>query len=210
MQRSGEDLKDIGECGGAVILAGGDSKRMGQPKALLDFFGMTLIERIVGILSPLFPSLTLVTDRPDLYSGLPAKITPDLISGGQKSPLRGIHAGLTVSTLPCQFVVACDMPLLNRDLIAFMVEEAEGYDAVVPRLGPHYQPLHAVYSRSSIAVIEKLLEEQRYKVTDFYEHLNIRYITEAEIERFDPGQVSFTNINTWGDYENALRLIRSG
>jgi molybdopterin-guanine dinucleotide biosynthesis protein A len=55
---------------GAIILAGGDSKRLGQPKALLDFNGQSLIEKMVGILQSLFNRITLVTDRPELYKDL--------------------------------------------------------------------------------------------------------------------------------------------
>ncbi len=192
---------------GAVILAGGDSKRLGQPKALLDFRGKTLIELMVDHLGLYFDQITVVTDRPDAYCHLPVKLTEDIIVSEHKSPLRGIHAGLNASDLPCQFVAACDMPFLNLDLIHYMAGFAAAYDAVVPRIGEHYQPLHAFYSRNCIEIIERQVNLGYFKVTDFYKHLKIRFITLDEIRRFDPGQESFININRWSDYEYALEVF---
>ncbi|MFO7952240.1 MAG: molybdenum cofactor guanylyltransferase [Bacillota bacterium] len=192
---------------GAIILAGGDSKRLGHPKALLEINGQSLIELVVGILSSYFQELTVVTDRPELYDSLPVRVTGDLLKADQKSPLRGIHAGLSVSNLPYQFVAACDMPFLNLELIKYMASFAGSYDAVVPRVGRYYQPLHAFYRRSCIGIIEKQVNEGDYKVTDFYEYLKIRFISLSEITLFDPEQKSFININTWEDYKKTLALM---
>jgi len=192
---------------GAIILAGGDSKRLGQPKALLDFNGKSLIAHMVEILQGSFDQITLVTDRPELYNHLPVKIIGDLLKQELKSPLRGIHAGLSSSNLPYQFVIACDMPFLQPDLIDFMAKYAPDYDAVVPCIGSYYQPLHAYYSRRCIEIIEKQISEGHYKVTDFYSKLTIRYIDSAEIAKYDPEELSFININTWPDYEQAIAVM---
>lgn len=202
-----EDNSSRVENKGAIILAGGDSKRLGSPKALLKFQGCSLIELIVRRLGEYFDQLTLITDRPDLYDQLPVKITGDIIKTDKKSPLRGIHAGLSSSLLPYQFTAACDMPFLNLDLISYMEKYADEYDAVVPRVGDYFQPLHAYYSRTCIEVIERQVDKGLYKVTDFYNLLNIKYIGEEEIENFDPQQLSFININRWSDYETALKIF---
>ncbi len=191
---------------GAVILAGGDSKRLGRPKSQLDFQGCSLIELMVERLGKSFRRLTIVTDRPELYRHLPVRLASDLLTGQAKSPLRGIHAGLSMADLPYQFVAACDMPFLSLDLIRYMAGFAQSYDAVVPKVGSYFQPLHAFYNRSCISVIEKQLYRKSYKITDFYANLEIRYIDLEEIVRFDPNQKSFFNINTWDDYKRALEI----
>ncbi len=200
---------ESGATRGAIILAGGDSKRLGQPKALLDFDGETIIERLIDSLTGWFDHLTLVTDKPELYERFPVNITGDLINDRVKSPLRGIHAGLSMSALPYQFVVACDMPFLNLDLIKYMNKFAPDYDAVVPRINSYYQPLHAFYSRSCIGFIEAEIAAGSYKVIDFYTKLNIYYLNQEEVENFDPGQQSFININTWTDYREALIISKN-
>lgn len=194
------------DCRGAVILAGGDSKRLGRPKALLDFNGLSLIELIIKRLNPFFRQITVVTDRPELFSGLPIRLSDDIIKLDQKSPLRGIHAGLKTLDLPYQFVTACDMPFLNLEMIKYMARFAADFDAVVPLIGNYYQPLHAFYSRCCAEMIEKQLRCGSYKVSDLYKKLNIRFLSAEEIMRFDPEQKSFFNINTWSDYERALAL----
>jgi len=193
---------------GAIILAGGDSRRLGRPKALLEFNGQTLISLMVERLGSIFSDITLVTDRPELYRDLPVYLTGDLLQREEKSPLRGIHAGLSSSSHPYQFVVACDMPFINLELIKYMARFAPSYDAVVPHVGgEYYQPLHAFYKRSCIDIIERQVCQGHYKVSEFYRNLEIRFIEPAEIARFDPGQESFININTWQDYEQALGIM---
>lgn len=207
-ERVDDAMEDRGKIKrGAVILAGGDSKRLGRPKGLLDFNGQTLIGLVAGKLLEFFQEITVVTDRPDLYEFLPARITGDLLTENQKSSLRGIHAGLSASNLPYQFVAACDLPFLNLELIKYMSGFAPDFDAVVPRIGSYYQPLHAFYKRSCIDIIERQVRSGHYKVTDFYDHIKIKFITLPEVQRFDPEQQAFININTWNDYEQALEII---
>ncbi len=195
-------------CRGVVILAGGDSKRLGRPKALLDFNGRTLISLMIERLKKVFADITVVTDRPELYLDLPVHLTGDILKQEGKSPLRGIHAGLSYSSHPYQFVVACDMPFLNLELIRYMARFAPSYDAVVPHTGKGYfQPLHAFYKRSCIDIIERQINRGRYKVSEFYRNLEIKYISGTEIARFDPDQEAFMNINTWDDYKLALELM---
>ena len=201
----GYSVKKI-DCG-AVILAGGDSKRMGSPKALLEIGGISLIERVVETLKPIFTRLTIVTDRPELFKGLPAQITGDLLIGNDKTPLRGIHAGLSASDLPWQFVVACDMPFLSPGLIQYMAKYAPSFDVVVPRVNSYYQPLHAFYSRSCVEKIESCLQRGCFKITDLYRDMNLYYIEHDDIIRHDPREVAFMNINTWGDYEKAQIMV---
>jgi molybdenum cofactor guanylyltransferase len=188
---------------GAIVLAGGDSKRLGQPKPMLELDGVTLLKWSVVRLSAVFKQITVVTDRPEFAAGLPVKVTGDLLTGCPKSPLRGIHAGLNISSLPYQFVTACDMPFINTALIKYMAGLTCGHDVVVPRVKDYYQPLYAFYSRSCLEPIRRRVEAGEGKVTGFYDGLKIRYVSFEEISRFDPRQESFFNINTWEDYRKA-------
>lgn len=194
--------------GGAIILAGGDSSRLGCPKAFLELDGLSLIEILVGRLQMLFKEITVVTNRQDHFAHLPVNLTGDLLTGRAKGPLRGIHAGLSVSHLPYQFVAACDMPFINLDLVRYMSAFAPHYDAVVPCIGSYYQPLHAYYHRSCIDLIRKQIERDECKVTMFYDKIRVRYVGYSEIVRFDPDQHSFFNINTWSDYLEAQELLQ--
>jgi molybdopterin-guanine dinucleotide biosynthesis protein A len=193
---------------GAIILAGGDSKRLGQLKPLLSLGGMTVIERVVAGLNPLFNRITVVTDRPEVAAGLNVHCVDDLLTGFPKNPLRGIHAGLSASDLPFQFIKACDMPFFNPELVRYMALFAPHYDVVVPRAGDYYQPLHAFYSRSCLEPIRRQLENGGGKITAFYETVKVKFIGPEIIARYDPRQDSFFNINTHDDYLEALRRLK--
>ena len=130
-----------------VILAGGASSRMGSNKALLPYRGGRFIEAIHRKLAGLFDEVLVVTNTPDQYAFLPCRKVADEFEG--MGALAGIHAGLRHSASGI-FVVACDMPYLNSDLILHLVSRAPGFDAVIPRTDAGYEPLHAIYSERSI------------------------------------------------------------
>ncbi len=188
---------------GAIILAGGASTRMGRPKTELRLNGVTLLERAVNLLQPSFGRITIVTNSRCSFKHFPVTLVRDFFAIGGRNPLQGIHAGLSASSMPYQFVVACDMPFLNLDLINYMGVYASRYDVVVPKIGPHYQPLHAYYSRSCIDIIERQILNRDFKITNFYARLNVRTIGLDEVALFDPHQESFFNINTWEDFDQA-------
>jgi len=192
---------------GAIILAGGDSKRLGVAKALLKLEGKTMIERTVSKLSAYFNQITVATCCPELFPNLPVRLTDDLLTGHDKNPLRGIHAGLCAVDLPHQFVIACDMPFINLELISYMEQFAAHYDVVVPRIEKYYQPLYAFYSRICIQPIENMLKQGGGKVTSFYRSVNVKHIDWEEIKFFDPLGLSFTNINSQADYQRAQSLM---
>ncbi len=191
----------------AVILAGGDSKRMGTNKAFLTLDNACMIDLIVEKLAGMFHEVLIVTDRGRDFQHLNAVIVSDIIKQGEKNALRGIHAGLFHVSSPASFFMACDMPFLSPPLIHFMSQYALQYDAVIPRVGEYFQPLFAFYHRRVLDRITRSLEQENFKITDFYAGLNMKEIDEASVRRYDPGMRSFFNINTREDYEQAQSLF---
>lgn len=184
----------------AVILAGGDSKRMGTNKAFLRLEDSNLIDLVFNRVNSLFAETIVVSDRLEELAYLPAKFTRDLFTGVEKSALRGIHAGLTVSSYPASFVIGCDMPFFSLSLINYMSRFAIQYDVVVPRHGEHFQPLFAFYNKTTLDLILERLKENKLKISDLYRSLRIKDIGEDTIKEFDPHFFSFNNINTRDDY----------
>src|SRR5262252_4007886 len=79
-----------------VVLAGGESRRMGRPKALLPVGSTTLIEWLTARLAPAFAHLAVAARDPDcLPPGLRPHMVPDLHAGA--GPLAGVEAGLAAS-----------------------------------------------------------------------------------------------------------------
>lgn len=190
-----------------IVLAGGKSTRMGTNKALLSLGQETMIGRVVGLLRTLFPEIIIVTNEPELYQDLQVKLVQDVFPA--QGPLSGIHAGLLASSYWYNFVVACDMPFLNPELIIFMVKEAQGFDGAVPRLRGFYQPLHAVYSRSCIRPIEVCLKKRFTQVIAFYPAVRLRLLEAEVLKRFGDLDTIFFNINTPADLDIARGKIKN-
>lgn len=195
-----------------IILAGGQSRRMLKDKALLSFEDKPMLEIIIEKLKRISSEIIVVTNS-SLLSRLVSltkkyklKMIDDLIP--HQGPLGGIYTGLLVSSNLYNFVVACDMPLLNTELINYMKKGIRGLAAVIPCIDGYPQPLFALYSKRCIGPIRKRLLSRGLKVSSFFADVKVRYITDDEITRFDPQYLSFFNINNLDDYSCALRLIK--
>jgi molybdopterin-guanine dinucleotide biosynthesis protein A len=185
-----------------IILAGGENRRMGSDKAFLAINERPIIERIISVLKGLFDRVIVVTNSPALYASYDVSTVTDAVDA--RGPLTGIYTGLLRSSDEYGFVAACDMPFLNSRLIAYMKEAAEGYDAVVPRLNGQVEPLHAVYHRGLLPLIESQLRRDDQRIQGLFGQARVRYIEEHEIDAFDPEKLSFRNLNTPQQYKEAL------
>jgi molybdopterin-guanine dinucleotide biosynthesis protein A len=176
-----------------IILAGGEAKRLGFPKHQLTIGGRRIIDTLHERLSPHFIETIVVgRDIEDLPLGV--RLVGDLYD--VRSPLVGIHAGLTASTTDLTFVVACDMPYVEPALVEYMLECAVHADIVVPVVRGYYEPLCAVYRRTCTCAIGRMLSERALKVSDLYSRVPIREIPEKETRLFDSALRSFENLNT--------------
>jgi len=189
---------------GGVILAGGESRRMGRNKALLPVDGGTLIEVVVSRLRDVCSDILLVTNTPELYRHLGLRMVPDALRG--RHALIGIYTGL-LHTAGAAFVCGCDMPFLSPALIRHMAELADGFDAVVPRNEGRFEPLHAVYTRACLGPMRRSAEAHESS-TAFLRAVRMRAVEVEEIRRFDPDLRSFVNLNTAEDYARALGRMR--
>jgi molybdenum cofactor guanylyltransferase len=194
----------------AIILAGGHSSRMGAPKAGLLFDGVPLLEHLCARLAEVFPELVVVRAAgqalPPVEASASAhpRVVEDAVS--DQGPVAGICAGLGAARRSLAFVVSCDVPFLNSQVGAMMVDLAEGYDVVVPEWEGRLHPLQAVYRTRVLPLLEEQLAAGRRRPVDLYERVPVRKVTEAEILEVDPLGLTFMNMNTPEDYQRALAL----
>lgn len=134
-----------------------------------------------------------------------ARIVTDFYPG--KGPLGGIYTGLRAADTFYSLVVACDMPFLNLALLRHLLRLAPGFDLVVPKIGGMLEPLHAVYSKNCLGVMEKLLHTGRLQIAEVMPLVKTRYVGDEEVDEFDPKHLSFLNINTEADLQRAKALI---
>jgi molybdopterin-guanine dinucleotide biosynthesis protein A len=188
-----------------IVLAGGASLRLGQDKALVKVAGQPLVERVADVLRSLVREIVLVTPSPERLAWLGLPTVGDVYPG--VGTLGGLHAGLAAIEKPYGLVVGCDMPFLNRDLLAYMIAQTGENEVIMPRVGRFYEPLHAIYARSVLPVLEERILAGQRRIRQACAGLRTRYIHEDEIVAFDPDQVSFFNVNTPEDLARAQAVL---
>jgi molybdopterin-guanine dinucleotide biosynthesis protein A len=169
-----------------------------------------LLQWVVSQISSLNSDIIVVTASDKTLSqfiGYPGvRIVTDIYPG--KGALGGIYTGLAISNSLYNLVVAGDMPFLNPTLLRYMIQISPGFDVVVPRVGKLTEPLHAIYSKSCLAPVERLLRQGKIKVRALFDLVKVRYVDADEIDRFDPKHLSFFNVNTEADLKTAQQMAK--
>jgi len=191
----------------AIILAGGMSSRLGQNKALQVLEGKSLIQRVNERLDALSAEIVIVTASGEpvpCSAAVPIKTVSDIWAG--RGPLVGLYSGLMASSCQQAVVVGCDMPFLSVGLLEYISQISSCFDVVVPRIEDKVEPLCAVYSTSCLPAIRELLDRDELRINRLFNMVKVRYVGEAEINRFDPQHLSFFNVNSRADLTRAGRI----
>ena len=167
-----------------AVLAGGKSRRMGRDKALLSFGGKPLIKRTASLIQSIFSQVLLVSDHRHKYEFLGLPVVPDSLPNS--GPLGGIHTALLRGDGQPVFVIACDLPFINRELIEYIVDfplpkdgksfSPERSDetrlAKIPTQLERLQPLCGLYFPGCLSVVEQRLNRRELKTIDVLEELS--------------------------------------
>lgn len=193
-------------CAG-IILSGGLNTRMNQRnKAFLQLGGHGFLDRVLVALKALFSEIILVTKNVSFYEGWDLKIVKDIFD--VHSPLAGIHAGLANTEADYVFCIGCDTPFLKSAVIELLMNELEpGVDIIVPVSGSYFQPLCAVYSQKCRTIIEKQLRAGDLKIDRFFDKVVVKKIPYEKFKAVDPDLLSFFNVNTPEDFQQAEKLL---
>lgn len=187
----------------AVVLAGGNSSRMGEDKSLLVADNLPLIKKIVQQLTGHFQEIVIGANDLEKYRFLNLPVVPDLEKG--KGPLMGIYSTLLQSKHEINFVVACDIPDLNMDYVKQLMRQARCHEIVVPIWSDgKFEPLFAVYNKSILEKAKKLLDNGRLKINLLFESADVKYLPMPDEIKW------FKNLNTKEDYINYIRQVQAG
>lgn len=192
-----------------IILAGGKNTRMGGTnKAFLNLAQGRLIDRVFGVFQELFPEVIIVTNSPLDYVDLEATIVTDIFK--DRGSLGGLYTGLFYISNEYGFVAPCDLPHVDGDFIRYMIDSIGKHQIVVPNPPDGLQPLHGIYSRKTLAPIERLLKAGNLKIIDLYRKVKPLIIPAEIIRRFDPEGRMFFNINAPEDLKRWEEIGRFG
>lgn len=194
------DLHDMD----AIVLAGGQSVRMGVPKARLPFGDSTLLETVIGTLRPLFRTVYVVgRDHEPLTDLAVTALTDDRDDRG---PLVGLARGLSESDAPWCFLVGCDMPFLSPQVIGRMAGLLDGCDVLAADVEGRLQPLHAFYSTACLPKAMELLGGGDTSLKGLIAACKVRSVDGSEFLDLDPELTSFMDLDSEEEYISALRI----
>jgi molybdopterin-guanine dinucleotide biosynthesis protein A len=200
----GPAQEGIPEGGGAVaaaVLAGGSSRRMGRDKATLRLGGVELARGVVEVARRIAEPVMVVAPRGHPAATLAARIGAAWVPDPGEGPLAAVAAALHVVEAPHLLVLAGDHPDLRLELLALLVAERAGGDAVACRRGPRLEPLVAVYQRSAaLAAATELLDGGADRsLRALLSVLRTRVVEEPEWRRVDPDGASFVDLDDPAD-----------
>jgi molybdopterin-guanine dinucleotide biosynthesis protein A len=194
-------------CVGGIVLCGGQSSRMGRPKAWLPFGNDLMLPRVVGLLSEAAAPIVVVAAAGQQVPALPPEIeiVRDAVHG--RGPLQGLAAGLEAlrGRADAAYVSSCDVPFLRPAFVRRMIELLDDFAVCVPEVGGYRHPLAAVYRVEVAAAAARLLAEDRLRPAFLFEECLTRIVRPEELADVDPTFQSLRNLNTIADYEEALR-----
>lgn len=184
-----------------IILAGGESRRMGQNKALLPAPGreqITFVEYLAALLLPLCTE-TLLVARDETsavaYTALSGvRIVTDLVPG--VGPLMGLYSGLRAISTGHALILAVDMPFVQSAILSYLLLLPRREAIIVPVVNSAPQVLFAIYPRSILPIIEARLREGRRDPRSLLNVAPVVYLDEAQLRHIDPTLRSFVGVNT--------------
>jgi molybdopterin-guanine dinucleotide biosynthesis protein A len=176
-----------------LVLAGGESRRMGRPKAWIEVGDTVLLRYVVERLGSAFSEVVVSFAEPEqMEQHLPYQVVFDRKRSA--GPLAGLEAGLISARHEVLFAVACDMPYVTQSTAQLAVVAARSCDAAIPRHDGLYEPVCGAYRKTALPAIVGALDAGNYTAHDVVESLDVTWL-----EGLDPSE--FENLNTLSDLE---------
>ena len=196
----------------AVILAGGNSKRMTVDKGLTLLHGEPLILHTKRRIARAVDEVIVVTHtrlQQQTYQRVlnDTKIILDII--GEGSPVLGAYTGLSNVQGNYAFMTGHDMPYIDTRVVDQLFDLANGHDAATPLWPNGYvEPLHSVYRSSTGAEqARRLLDTRELRLRMILRGLiDVVTLPVEEIRKIDPELLTLHDIDSPEDLEKAEKL----
>lgn len=177
---------------------------MGEDKRYLLVGEQTLLERSLAVLQTVFREVVIVIAQDSApLDRMACPVIRDLIP--DCGSLGGLYTGLKQASTGQVFVVACDMPFLSPSVIGHFLNLRTQVDIVMAKLSNGLHPMHAVYGKECVQLLEQMIAARNLKIQDLAGHsaLRVRFVTDTDLAALDPTARSFHNVNTLADLKDA-------
>ena len=197
-----------------AIQAGGESRRMGESKALVDFLGRPLIMRVIERVAPVADEIVITTNEEDrlrflhdAYPHLDIRLVPDECR--MRGALPGLLTAFRAARFPLVAVVACDMVFASADLIAreYGMLRDSAADICIPCDEDAIEPFHALYRRDAcLAACERAVSRGCMRPRALLDGLAVETVDRAARVAADPQAHCLVNANTPEELAAAGRI----
>ncbi len=193
-----------------IILAGGESRRMGKPKYSLPFGDETLLQRSVRNLRGAVDPIAIVGAPGQNLPAIPQVLSIcDPVAN--QGPLMGLMTGLkhVEGVSEWAWVTGCDMPFVSTELIQCLKSHrTTASEIVMPRINEQFYPLCALYRTALWQKVKLLLEKGERRLLALVDVCRVQIVARDALTRIDPDLRFLMNINTPQDYQSALRSVK--
>jgi len=188
-------LLQINNCT-AVILTGGESKRMGgADKASIVLAGKSLLGHVLARIEPLFSDILVSVREQRLDIAYPKIVD----SSKERGPMVGIKAALEAVKTDWVFVIACDMPFVSTGLIQHLAELRSQHDVVVPFVYDRPQPLFGFYHKTCLSLMEARMKQGQRSMIRLLDDLDTCLLSEQQVKAIDPELKSLLSLDSLED-----------
>lgn len=188
------------------VLVGGESRRMGQDKALLELGGRPLFLRAADLLLPHAREVVLL-GSPARYSHFGLPVLEDQYPA--RGPLGGLWTGLKNSSCDWNVFLACDLPFLQEGIVEGLLRRVwiTSAQAIIPITGNGWQPLCAAYHRSCLPAMQSAIERDDLAVVGLFPFLRVEALSADPSEDLSAWEGMFRNVNTVEEWEQVQRAL---
>ncbi|MCX8177823.1 MAG: molybdenum cofactor guanylyltransferase [Candidatus Bathyarchaeota archaeon] len=196
-------------------MAGGTSARLGEDKSLVAIANKPLLKHVLQVVNSLVEEKIVVVHTDAQAERLRAVLDPDvrvvIDEFDQQTPIVGAASGFKEAKTEYTLLLACDMPLLSREVLAFLLDICIDRNAVIPRWPNGFiEPLHAVYKvKPAFEAAQQAIKEGLPTLRGMIERIRrVRYVSTMVLQQMDPELNSLFNINTTLDLKRAELIMK--
>lgn len=199
----------------AIVLAGGQSSRMGQDKALIPVQGVPLLRRTCEVALQCVSQVYVVTPRPEVYQPLlPPQchlvLEKPLFNETQpQGPLVGFAQGVAVVPTDWVLLLACDLPYLQADLLQRWMQQLAPLQPAIAALLPHHkkgwEPLCGFYRTNSLSRLNAFIQRGGRSFQQWLAQETVQEIVFSSVEPIHTReQRMLFNCNTPSELEKVM------
>ena len=188
-----------------IILAGGQSSRMGNDKGLRQLKNKPLVSYAIATLRPLCQQLMISANRSqEKYAEFGWPVVADEIP--DIGPIGGIYSCLKKSTTRYNLVLSCDTPFVTTEIFRLLLKNRENEQVVCPVHQTFLiEPLSACYNTNVLGDLTRAIEKQEYKMMRFLKHIRMKTVAvDVLLPHFN--ELTFLNVNTPEDLKKAEEI----